>query len=84
MSACLAGRSHAWLGAQCRIDTWHVLRFQPLRLQPTMLCSERKNVNLPGVNVDLPTLTDKDIDDLVNWVSGCVAQNTNWPGLGGC
>ncbi len=31
-------------------------------------CSERKNVNLPGVNVDLPTLTDKDIDDLVNWV----------------
>lgn len=33
-------------------------------------CSERKNVNLPGVNVDLPTLTDKDIDDLVNWVRG--------------
>lgn len=27
--------------------------------------SERKNVNLPGVVVDLPTLTDKDIDDLV-------------------
>ena len=25
-------------------------------------------MNLPGVNVDLPTLTDKDIDDLVNWV----------------
>lgn len=48
------------------------------------MCSERKNVNLPGVNVDLPTLTDKDIDDLVNWVSGCVVQNTNWPGLGGC
>lgn len=30
---------------------------------------ERKNVNLPGVVVDLPTLTDKDIDDLVG--GGC-------------
>ncbi|KAK9817082.1 hypothetical protein WJX72_009259 [[Myrmecia] bisecta] len=28
---------------------------------------ERKNVNLPGVIVDLPTLTQKDEDDLVNW-----------------
>ena len=28
---------------------------------------ERKNVNLPGVVVDLPTLTKKDEDDLVNW-----------------
>jgi pyruvate kinase len=24
-------------------------------------------MNLPGVNVDLPTITDKDTDDLVNW-----------------
>jgi pyruvate kinase len=31
------------------------------------MCSERKNVNLPGVVVDLPTLTDKDEDDLVHW-----------------
>jgi pyruvate kinase len=31
------------------------------------ICSERKNVNLPGVVVDLPTLTDKDEDDLVHW-----------------
>jgi hypothetical protein len=31
------------------------------------VCSERKNVNLPGVIVDLPTLTEKDIDDITNW-----------------
>jgi pyruvate kinase len=28
---------------------------------------ERKNMNLPGCIVDLPTLTEKDINDLVNW-----------------
>lgn len=30
-------------------------------------CRERKNVNLPGVVVDLPTLTTKDEDDLTKW-----------------
>mmetsp|Transcript_27269 Transcript_27269/g.66981 ORF Transcript_27269/g.66981 Transcript_27269/m.66981 type:complete len:575 (-) Transcript_27269:93-1817(-) len=28
---------------------------------------ERKNMNLPGVKVDLPTITDKDRDDIINW-----------------
>ena len=28
---------------------------------------ERKNMNLPGVCVDLPTITEKDRDDLLNW-----------------
>jgi hypothetical protein len=28
---------------------------------------ERKNCNLPGVVVDLPTLTEKDVEDLVQF-----------------
>ncbi|QDZ22737.1 pyruvate kinase [Chloropicon primus] len=28
---------------------------------------ERKNCNLPGVNVDLPTLTEKDLHDIIGW-----------------
>jgi pyruvate kinase len=30
------------------------------------LC-ERKNMNLPGVKVELPTFTEKDVDDIVNF-----------------
>lgn len=37
------------------------------RIENSCSIGERKNMNLPGVVVDLPTLTDKDIDDIVNW-----------------
>ncbi|KAG2438780.1 hypothetical protein HXX76_005322 [Chlamydomonas incerta] len=37
------------------------------RCMNSAMLGERKNVNLPGVVVDLPTLTDKDVDDLINW-----------------
>lgn len=30
---------------------------------------QRKNCNLPGVKVDIPVLTDKDIDDLQNFAA---------------
>lgn len=37
------------------------------RVENNAKLGERKNMNLPGVEVDLPTLTEKDIDDIVNW-----------------
>lgn len=37
------------------------------RIENNATLGERKNMNLPGVVVDLPTLTEKDIDDIVNW-----------------
>lgn len=37
------------------------------RCENTAMLSERKNVNLPGVVVDLPTLTDKDKEDILEW-----------------
>lgn len=39
------------------------------RIENNAAIGERKNMNLPGVIVDLPTLTEKDIDDITNW--GC-------------
>jgi pyruvate kinase len=37
------------------------------RIENNASIGERKNMNLPGVVVDLPTLTEKDIGDIVNW-----------------
>ncbi|KAJ8770127.1 hypothetical protein K2173_011222 [Erythroxylum novogranatense] len=37
------------------------------RCENSAILGERKNVNLPGVIVDLPTLTNKDKDDIMGW-----------------
>ncbi|EFJ41139.1 cytosolic pyruvate kinase [Volvox carteri f. nagariensis] len=37
------------------------------RCMNSAMLGERKNVNLPGVVVDLPTLTEKDVDDIIHW-----------------
>ena len=37
------------------------------RVENNASIGERKNMNLPGVIVDLPTLTDKDIKDILEW-----------------
>jgi len=37
------------------------------RVENNVSIGERKNMNLPGVIVELPTLTDKDISDIVDW-----------------
>lgn len=39
------------------------------RIDNNCSIGERKNMNLPGVVVDLPTFTEKDVDDIVNF--GC-------------
>lgn len=43
------------------------LRLVRCRCENSALLGERKNVNLPGVVVDLPTLTDKDKEDILQW-----------------
>lgn len=37
------------------------------RIENNAAIGERKNMNLPGVIVDLPTFTEKDVDDIVNF-----------------
>ncbi|KAK2641560.1 hypothetical protein Ddye_023323 [Dipteronia dyeriana] len=37
------------------------------RCENSAMLGERKNVNLPGVIVDLPTLTQKDKEDILKW-----------------
>jgi pyruvate kinase len=37
------------------------------RIENSATIGERKNMNLPGVVVDLPTLTEKDISDIQDW-----------------
>mmetsp|Transcript_105254 Transcript_105254/g.255516 ORF Transcript_105254/g.255516 Transcript_105254/m.255516 type:complete len:533 (-) Transcript_105254:84-1682(-) len=47
----------------CDVDNGTV----QVRCENSAKLGERKNMNLPGIIVELPTVTEKDIDDLVNF-----------------
>lgn len=47
----------------CDVDTKEVVT----RVENNASIGERKNMNLPGVKVNLPTFTDKDVDDILNF-----------------
>lgn len=47
----------------CNVDAGEVT----CRVENNATIGERKNMNLPGVVVDLPTLTEKDIKDITEW-----------------
>lgn len=47
----------------CDVDASEVA----CRIENDASIGERKNMNLPGVVVDLPTVTEKDINDIVNF-----------------
>jgi pyruvate kinase len=48
---------------QCDVATNQVT----CRVENNATLGERKNMNLPGVIVNLPTFTEKDVDDIVNF-----------------
>jgi pyruvate kinase len=47
----------------CQVEAGEVT----CKIDNTASLGERKNMNLPGVIVDLPTFTEKDVDDIVNF-----------------
>jgi len=47
----------------CNVDDGEVA----CRIENDCSIGERKNMNLPGVVVDLPTVTEKDVDDIINF-----------------
>lgn len=39
-----------------------------VKVKNSATIGERKNMNLPGVKIDIPTVTEKDKNDIVNFV----------------
>jgi pyruvate kinase len=65
MAASLYQKMAVSVGSQCGI--LFPLHQAETRCSHQCTYRERKNMNLPGVVVDLPTLTNKDKEDLINW-----------------